>query len=178
MAAVSKRITLAIVLALAVPAVAADEAPAIPNFHQVNPNLFRGGRPRAEGVRRLARMGVRTVVNLERELFEEEPGEVKKEREWVQRAGMKFIHVPMRPFIAPSRQRIEQVLTLITDPANQPVFVHCDRGSDRTGIVIAAYRIRVEGWSVPRAYAEMVRYGHNRWLIGWKTAVEDFGAAR
>ncbi|MBI3343774.1 MAG: dual specificity protein phosphatase family protein [Gammaproteobacteria bacterium] len=169
---------LAIVLVLAVPAVLADEAPSIPNFHQVNRNLFRGGRPRAEGVQQLAQMGVRTIVNLERGLFEKEPSEVKKEREWAQRAGMKFIHVPLHPFIAPSRQQIEQVLALITDPANQPVFVHCDRGSDRTGVVIAAYRIRVEGWSVQRAYEEMMRYGHNRWLIGWKTVLENFGAAR
>lgn len=100
-------------------------------------------------------MRIKAVINLERELFEVEPGEVKKERKWVEEAGLRFFHVPMHPFFAPKETEAKRALALITDPENQPVYVHCDRGSDRTGVVVAAYRIRVEGWSIEEAYREM-----------------------
>lgn len=140
----------------------------IPNFHQVNPSLYRGGAPKtATAVEKLARQGIKTIVNLEWESFEREGGEVKKEREWAEKMGMKFFHVPMHPFFSPKIKDIEKALVIITDPHNKPVFVHCERGSDRTGIVIAAYRIKIEGWTVQRADKEMRTYGYRRWLLFW-----------
>lgn len=139
----------------------------IPNFHKVDTNIYRGASPRQHGIEELKKLGIKTIVNLERELFEEEPGEVRKERQWAEKAGIKFIHVPMHPIFAPKVEDIEKALAYITNPANQPVFVHCERGSDRTGIVIAAYRIRYGGWTVEQTYEEMKRYGHMSILLFW-----------
>jgi protein tyrosine/serine phosphatase len=140
----------------------------IPNFHRVdNTNIYRGGRPKQQGMEVLKRLGIRTIVNLEREIFEKVPGEVKKERQWAEKAGIKFFHVPMHPIFAPKKEEIEKALAYITDSENQPVFVHCDYGSDRTGIVIAAYRIKSNGWSVEEAYNEMKKYGHRSTLLFW-----------
>lgn len=139
----------------------------VPNFHQVNPWLYRGARPRQEGILYLKQMGIETIVNLEAELLEQEPGEVKKERDWAKEAGIRFEHIPMHPICTPEKKDIEKVLALITDPLNHPVFVHCDRGSDRTGIVIAAYRIKYEGWTVQQAFEEMKKYGHRSIILFW-----------
>jgi len=55
-------------------------------------------------------------------------------------------------------------LSAMTDPANQPVFVHCSRGTDRTGVVMAVYRMEVDGWSEAEAEAEMEAFGfHEIW---------------
>ncbi|MFZ5996977.1 MAG: fused DSP-PTPase phosphatase/NAD kinase-like protein [Nitrospirota bacterium] len=147
----------------------------IPNFHKVYDEVYRGARPREKGIKELKQMGIKTIVNLEREMFEKVPGEVKKERRWAEEAGIKFFHVPLHPFFAPKKEEIEKALAYITDPANHPVFVHCDRGSDRTGIVIAAYRMQVNGWSFEKAYAEMKRYGHrDKLLFWWKKSLLPF----
>ncbi len=139
----------------------------IPNFHKVDTGIYRGARPREQGIKELKQIGIKAIVNLEREIFEKVPGEVKKEKQWAEEAGIKFFHVPMHPFFAPKKEEIERALAYITDPANHPVFVHCDRGSDRTGVVIAAYRIRLNGWNFEKAYEEMKRYGHRDKLLFW-----------
>jgi protein tyrosine/serine phosphatase len=48
------------------------------------------------------------------------------------------------------------------------VLVHCWHGSDRTGIVVAAYRIVFEGLSVQEAEAELRAdtYGHHEFWYG------------
>lgn len=139
----------------------------IPNFHQVNPWLYRGGAPEAAGVEKLAKLGIKTIVDLEGGWFKKEPSEIKVERQWAGKAGMKFFHVPMHPLFSPKIKDIDKALAYIADPHNKPVFVHCERGSDRTGIVIAAYRIKIEKWTVPQAYKEMKACGYRRWLLFW-----------
>ena len=43
----------------------------------------------------------------------------------------------------------------------KPVLVHCHSGAQRTGGVVAVYRVLVEGKSTQEAVAEMLRYGHD-----------------
>ena len=43
----------------------------------------------------------------------------------------------------------------MADPAKRPVFVHCKHGADRTGTMVAFYRILFEGWSKDEAIREM-----------------------
>jgi protein-tyrosine phosphatase len=62
-------------------------------------------------------------------------------------------------------QKIAQALDLISDPANQPVFVHCYHGEDRTGAVVALYRIVFQGCTVDQAHQEMMKDGHSPFLF-------------
>ena len=57
---------------------------------------------------------------------------------------------------------IEEILEIISNPENQPVFIHCKRGCDRTGTVSAAYRIKFDGWTAEEARREAKERG-----IGW-----------
>ena len=140
----------------------------ISNFRKINDRLYAGARPGEKGVEELARMGIKAILNLESGVFDRQPKEVEQERRLAEKHGIRFYAIPMHPLSAPRREDVDKALRLIADPQNQPVFVHCHEGKDRTGVVIAAYRVRVDGWSRERAYEEMKKYGFHRALFWWK----------
>jgi hypothetical protein len=55
---------------------------------------------------------------------------------------------------------------LLTSAHLQPVYIHCELGRDRSGLIIGLYRVRYEGWSPCAAYAEMQQFGFNERLRG------------
>lgn len=153
----------------------ASENPVIPNFAKVADGIYRGGRPRKAGVQELKQLGIRTIINLDADTALQETDDARDEQQWALEAGLKYIYVPMSPVSAPTTESIDTALKQMLEPANQPVFVHCYRGSDRTGAVIAAYRITIDNWDIERAYEEMKRYGHAyRTLYQWKDALAPF----
>ena len=104
----------------------------LPNFHRVGGLLYRGGQPKPGGYERLARLGVKTVVNLR-----DDDEHARAEGDEAQAAGLRYYNVPLGRLGRPSDAEVERVLRLIDAPENQPVFVHCHRGADRTGVVVA-----------------------------------------
>ena len=149
----------------------------IPNLHQIEPGLYRGGRPQPDSLNTLASMNVKTIINLERGWFSIEPEEVKQERLFAVENNIQFIHIPMHPFFSPSRKDIQRALDAIVDPANHPIFIHCHKGSDRTGVVVAALRIQYQGWTSEQAEMEMRHYGYrNVFLFWWRNVLEELEA--
>jgi tyrosine-protein phosphatase SIW14 len=132
--------------AIALPAVAG-----IDNFGQVNSHYFRGAQPKGRDFDDLARLGVKLVIDLAAE------GD-SNERANAERAGMKFVRIPMSTSARPSQADIDQFLALVNDQANQPVYVHCMGGRHRTGAMTAVYRMTEEGWTADRAFSEMKQY--------------------
>lgn len=139
----------------------------IPNFYKVNENIYRGGRPSEEAIKELKKLGIKSILNLEKGIFNKIPSYIKKEKKLAEEEGLIFLWVPMHPLFAPKQKDIEKAISYLTDPSLQPIYVHCERGSDRTGIVIAAYRIKINGWTYQEAYEEMKKYGHRRILLFW-----------
>jgi protein tyrosine/serine phosphatase len=123
----------------------------VDDFAKVNDNYYRGGQPKREDYARLAVLGIRAVVDLRQSGPDDEQG-------LVENAGMKFFSIPMSPSYPPSEFAIHQFLQIVNDPANQPVFVHCEDGHIRTGVTTAVYRITHDGWTADQAYAEMKKY--------------------
>lgn len=124
----------------------ASSAPGIRNFDQVDAQVYRGGQPSSEGFRYLAHLGVKTVIDLR------EAGErSREEQRVVTGAGMTYVSVPMSGLTPPRPEEIVNILGLLENPAAGPVFVHCQRGADRTGAVIAAYHIDHDNWDNARA---------------------------
>lgn len=126
----------------------------LPNFHQINEHLFRGGQPHRGGMMILSGMGIKTIINLcgEGETSSSEEAEAKS-------SGLRYFNVPMSSWGRPSDEQVERVMALIDDQRNWPVMVHCRRGSDRTGAIIAVYRIQHEGWTAGQAITEAKKYG-------------------
>jgi uncharacterized protein (TIGR01244 family) len=134
------------------------DAPGVPNFHQVNDHLYRGGQPADAGWSSLANLGVKLVVDLRPAT--EHP--VQTEARAVEAAGMRYVNVPMKSLGAPPPDVVLRVLALFESGASGSVFVHCKRGSDRTGTVIACYRIQHDHWENQKALHEARSYGMYR----------------
>lgn len=149
----------------------------LPNFHQVNELLYRGAQPKRRGIQRLADVGIKTVVNLR---ADDERSQTEEQE--ARAAGMRYFNVPferfgivpLERFGRPTDKQVERVLSIINAPENQPVFVHCKRGADRTGTIIAIYRIEHDGWTSERAKAEANRYGMSWWERGKKDYIRDY----
>jgi len=145
--------------------------PELPNFHQVDENVYRGGQPAAGGVARLKELGIRTIVNLryERELVDAEQAEAEA-------AGIRYVNVPIVGLNRPTEAQVALILGLIDEPANRPVFVHCKRGSDRAGAIVACYRIARAKWTAERAIRECFQYGMMRIEFAKRAFVREFYA--
>lgn len=136
------------------PAFAGSSTHGIKNFYQVDGHVYRGAQATDEGVQYLAKIGVRTVIDLR------EADERSKEEESVVTAvGMKYVNVPMTGLTPPTDAEITKILGVLEDDSAGPVFVHCKRGADRTGAVIASYRIDHDHWENARALNEAMARG-------------------
>jgi uncharacterized protein (TIGR01244 family) len=126
----------------------------LPNFHQVNENLYRGAQPQRGGLKKLSELGIKTVINL-RGASEE----TLEEQAEAETAGMRYFNIPMSGLGRPTDEQVERALAVIDARENWPVFVHCQRGADRTGVIIAVYRILRDRWTAEQAIDEAKRFG-------------------
>jgi protein tyrosine/serine phosphatase len=120
---------------------------------RLGPGVYRGGQPTSSDLVTLRDRGFRTVVNLRSH---------HSERRQVEALGMKAVEIPMRADLVcspPTQAQVFAFLDAVLDPANQPVFVHCAHGCDRTGVMSAIYRMEVDGWSQAEALEEMRAFG-------------------
>jgi len=144
--------------------------PGIPNFHQVNENIFRGAQPSNESWDHLAKMGVKVVIDLRRD--GEDDHSAAEEAKAVEAAGMRFVHVPMKGLVAPTEAQVNKVLGIFH--SGEKVFVHCKKGKDRTGTVVACYRILHDKWDNQKALAEAKSLGMHWVEIGMKNYISGF----
>ncbi|HET6669543.1 MAG TPA: tyrosine-protein phosphatase [Pyrinomonadaceae bacterium] len=141
----------------------------LPRFHRVNEKLYRGAQPRAGGLMRLRKLGVRTVVNLRGS-----NEDIRSEAQQARALGLNYFNVPLGRIGRPADTKVRQALAILNAPENQPVFVHCNYGRDRTGLIIAIYRLANEGWTAEEAQREANRHGMFWWKFGLKNYIRDF----
>ncbi|MCX7805423.1 MAG: tyrosine-protein phosphatase [Planctomycetota bacterium] len=119
--------------------------------------LYRSAQPSVAQLERVAsRYGIRTVVNL-RKPGPEDGGNFPEEAAAAKALGIEFVNIPYTNECA--QQHIASFLEVMADPSRRPVLVHCSAGKERTGVMVAAYRISRHGWTLERALAEMQDYG-------------------
>jgi len=141
----------------------------LPNFGCVNSTLFRGAQPTEEGIKELAKRGVKTIIYLR-----DTDKNSEAEAGWAKKAGITFINVPLGNWLAPKDETMKKILDSINTHKNQPVFLHCSRGADRTGTVIAAYRISHDGWTADQAKDEAKKYNMGWWQFWMKKYIDDY----
>jgi protein tyrosine phosphatase (PTP) superfamily phosphohydrolase (DUF442 family) len=151
----------------------ASGAAGIPNFQKVNDSVYRGGQPSEEGFKILAGMGVKTVLDLR------EPGEhsLGREEAWVHADGMTYVTLPLKGMAAPRDADVAKALAILDNPADGPVFVHCRRGADRTGTILACYRISHDHWNNQLALKEARDLGMRFFEWAMQNYVMHFGLA-
>lgn len=122
--------------------------PGLVNVGQVTKDIYRGADPAEGGYKTLADLGVRTVLNLSRERDDEE----------ATRYGIKEIYEPLDFLRDVDDARIRKLVLKLSDTNLYPMYVHCAQGCDRTGMVVACYRIE-RGWPNKDAIDEMWSFG-------------------
>jgi protein tyrosine phosphatase (PTP) superfamily phosphohydrolase (DUF442 family) len=123
----------------------------IDNFGKVDDHYYRGAQPEGADYADLAALGVRTVIDLTEGGRSDEPGLARQ-------VGMKFYRIPLTTWDRPADTAVAEFLRLVNDPANEPVYVHCQGGRHRTGVMTAVYRMTGDGWSADQAYGEMKQF--------------------
>jgi protein tyrosine/serine phosphatase len=123
----------------------------IDNFGRINDGYYRGAQPRGQDYADLAALGVKTVIDLTQDGDVSEPGLVRN-------AKMKFHRIPMTTHVPPTSAQIGEFLTIVNNQANWPVYVHCQGGRHRTGVMTAVYRMMKDGWKPDQAFQEMKQY--------------------
>jgi tyrosine-protein phosphatase SIW14 len=136
------------------------DVPGVSNFGRVNDSLYRGGQPSAAGFSSLQKMGVGIIVN-----FRDESDKIAAEKQQVEALGMKYVVIPWSGGDYPSDAKVLQFLDVMRTNPQTKVFVHCKRGADRTGTMVAAYRIAVEHKPVKEAVSEMHQFHYAHFFM-------------
>lgn len=183
----------AIILAALLPAVvlAATHAshsapPPIPirvedtrNCYRLSPELYRSGQPGDDGFEALEKLGIKSILNLR---------EYHTDADNAKHTGLRLYHIKLAAGKV-TREELMACLLAISN-APKPILVHCWHGSDRTGIVCAAYRIVMQGWTPEQALEELLdeRFGHHKSYYSnlaelirttdWKTFKAEFRKKR
>jgi protein tyrosine/serine phosphatase len=135
------------------------ELAGVENFGRLNARLYRGGQPTVAGYESLKELGIDTVVRLS-------TGDeyIERERVRVESLGIRFVSLPWRAEELPTPAQVASFLALFRDQPARTIFVHCRKGMDRTGVMIALYRIAVDHFAPDRAISEMKAF-HYRYLF-------------
>ena len=134
------------------PSAATLPAVHIDNFGRINERYYRGAQPAAQDFAELAKLGIKTMIDLTNG-----DGD-SNEQHLAESAGMKFVNIAMSTRIVPTVEQISTFLSIVNDPAQQPVYVHCVGGRHRTGVMTAIYRMTSDKWAADQAFKEMKTY--------------------
>ncbi len=145
----------------------------VPNAGKLNDRLFRGAQPKSRAFAALQKLGITTIVDLRSENLPK----IQWERGEAQAAGLRFVHIPVNGWSPPTPEQVAEFLSIFSQDPQQKVFVHCHFGDDRTGVLVATYRIAIDHWSAEQAIKEMSRFGFNWiWHPSMITFVQSFPA--
>lgn len=125
--------------------------PGVPDLHRVTPALYRCAQPDATGFANLAKLGVQSVINLRRSV---------DDAPLAAGTGLTLVHIKIKTRHIRENQSAQIIAALrALVAAKPPVVVHCTHGADRTGLIIALWRMLYQGWSREDATAELVNGG-------------------
>jgi protein tyrosine phosphatase (PTP) superfamily phosphohydrolase (DUF442 family) len=123
----------------------------IENFGVVDGRIYRGAKPGDDDeYAQLRALGVTTVVDLREDAK-------PRARAYAEAAGLRYVHIGIEGRGTPTDEQAAAFLAAVAD-SDGPIFVHCAGGRHRTGSMVAVYRMVHNGWSVERAYGEMLAY--------------------
>lgn len=128
------------------------ELPGIRRAAKVNENFYRGAVPTGEAFAALRKLGIKTIVDLHG--FSED----EDYSQGLRSSGFNYFFLPLtdKP---PSSETVNRFLSIVNDSDSHPVYVHCKRGKTRTGVMLALYRMRCQGWRNKTAFDEMLYFG-------------------
>ena len=139
--------------------------PGLGNVGRIARGFFRGDQPGRAGYDTLRDMGIKTVINLRAG---------QDERKYVEQAGMNYMEFPIDNLRTLKKSLVREIFNAIMHSSNQPVYLHCALGKDRTGLIVAFYRIEVDDWNIEEADKEMRDFGFSEALLTLRDFVSNY----
>ena len=130
-----------------------EEVPGIRNFTQVDATTACAGATSPEAITELKRRGFTSIINFRTE--SEDGATVEAGIQAALAADLKYFHMPFR---TATKETTDEFLKVVSDPANQPVFIHCG-SANRVGGMWLIKRVKLDGWDVEAATAEAETIG-------------------
>ena len=126
----------------------------VPRLLCLTESWATGGQPSEQAFGKLAASGFRSVLNLR---TASEGVDLEQERAAVERAGLRYLHIPVVAS-APRAEQADEFIRVVREKANHPMLIHC-RTANRVGAFMMIYRVVEQGWSEEKAEEEAVRIG-------------------
>lgn len=146
-----------------------DVAAELPRLLQVNEQLYRSAQPRDGAIKRLHELGFNTIINLRGTSKRTRAQEVE-----ARALGLNYFNLPLPNWGRPNDARVARILEVLSAPERGRVLIHCRSGVDRTGMMVALYRMQNEGWTKSDALAEAERNGMRRIQFWMRDYVADY----
>jgi len=119
------------------------------NFYKINDSIYRSEQPRNLDFKMIDSIGIKSVLNLRSS---------QTDSDYINKLTLNLYNVEMLPYNFDDKEIIKALRILMYSP--KPIVVHCLYGSDRTGVVIAMYRIIFQNWTKEQALNEMENGGY------------------
>lgn len=126
----------------------------VPHILCVDERIATGGQPTESAFAKLAANGYRAVLSLR---TSSEGIDLKHEQEAVEKAGLRFVSVPVVSS-APKPEQVDEFINAVKDKNNQPMLIHCG-SANRVGAFWMIYRVVDQGWSEEKALEEAIKIG-------------------
>ena len=127
------------------------------NKHRLSPEAYRAAQPAPHDIRRLARQGVRTIINLR---GERDCGAFRLEQKACKAAGIEMINFKLLSRASPDKETVQAAAKLLNTIA-YPMAMHCKSGADRVGLMSVLYAHLRAGLPMEIAKQQLSwRYGH------------------
>ena len=111
----------------------------IKRFAEVDTHLYRGAQPDSAGYLALKKLGIKKIIN-----FRAEKNLIEEERHEVEALGIEYISIPWTIFSPYDQKVFDAFFEEIKNKDTHPVFFHCKRGSERTGVIAGAYKMKFQ----------------------------------
>ena len=136
----------------------ATPMPHVSNLHQVTQVLYRSAMLDRADVAQLQALGVKTVISLR---------SFHSDTDLLKDSGIRTVRIPINTWAIRDRHVIEAMRSIRAAEQQGPVLLHCLHGADRTGMMIAMYRMLYQGWPRDKAVDELKNGGYGYHAV-WK----------
>ena len=129
------------------------------NRHHLSEKVWRSSQPAPRDIKRLAKRGLKTIINLR---GERDCGSYRLEERICERLGVRLISFRVKSRQAPEPCVFHEAKALFAS-IEYPMLLHCKSGADRAGLMSVLYMIFKEGLPVAEAKRQLsLRFGHIR----------------
>ena len=134
------------------------------NFDKVDDGLYRISLPEIDDIYYIHdKYKIKTIIDFI------DTTTKTKEDEHAKELGIEYIHLPWRAYLPDSIRKnyyitiIDKFLEIVTKNENKPILVHCFHGRERTGLLVAIYKMIVHNYDYKEALQDMTNYGFKPW---------------